>query len=110
MNALSQDQMLFHIREMELDDLDQVQTIDQLSFTMPWPKSAFRYELLENPRSLLWVAEVELPTGQRLVVGAIVVWFILDEAHIATLSVHPEYRQRGIGRKLLARALLEAMK
>lgn len=37
-----------------------------------------------------------------------IVWLILDEAHIGTLAVHPEYRGRSIARRLLAKVLLEA--
>jgi ribosomal-protein-alanine N-acetyltransferase len=35
----------------------------------------------------------------------IVAWLIMDEAHIATLAVHPDYRQQGVGRKLVSTAL-----
>jgi len=38
----------------------------------------------------------------------VIVWLILDEAHIGTLAVHPEYRGRSIARRLLAKVLLEA--
>ena len=38
----------------------------------------------------------------------IVTWNIVDEAHIATLAVHPEYRRQGIGEKLLAVVLEDA--
>lgn len=88
-------------------DLDQVQSIDQLSFSLPWPASAFRYELLENPHSLLWVAESTNP--QPRILGLVVTWLILDEAHIATLAVHPDYRRHGIGARLLLVALVEAI-
>jgi ribosomal-protein-alanine N-acetyltransferase len=94
---------------MQLGDIDQVVSIDRLSFSLPWPASAFRHELVNNPSSLLWVAEVGLPDGSRSVVGAVVVWMILDEAHIATLAVHPDYRRQGISRQLLVVALRQAM-
>jgi ribosomal-protein-alanine N-acetyltransferase len=96
-------------RHMELDDLEQVQAIDRLSFSIPWPTTSYRFELLENPGSILWVAENQIQGGSREIVGMIVVWMILDEAHIATIAVHPEYRGRGIGRELLAIALREAI-
>ena len=32
-------------------------------------------------------------------------WFIVDEAHISTFAVHPQYRRRGFGRALLEHAL-----
>jgi ribosomal-protein-alanine N-acetyltransferase len=39
----------------------------------------------------------------------IVVWRILDEAHVATIAVDPEYRGRGIGRRLLVQGLKSAI-
>jgi ribosomal-protein-alanine N-acetyltransferase len=96
------------IRVMQLADLDQVVAIDKMSFTLPWPTSAFRYELLENPHSALWVAEQNNDSA-LLILGAIVAWFILDEVHIATLAVHPDYRGRGIGEALLFVVLKEGL-
>jgi ribosomal-protein-alanine N-acetyltransferase len=98
------------IRPMQAADLVQVQSIDQLSFSMPWPSSAYRYELFENELSLLWVAELNSSDALKLVVGAIVVWLVLDEAHIATLSVHPDYREHGFGQALVATALAAAIR
>lgn len=48
---------------MQIDDLAQVHAIDVQSFSMPWPLSSYRYELLENPASLQWVAEACSPMG-----------------------------------------------
>ena len=94
------------LREMALADLDQVEAIDQISFSTPWPKQAFHYELTRNQNAICWVAEWVEPGQQPVVVAAIVVWLILDEAHISTLAVHPEYRRRGIAQQLLAKVLL----
>jgi [ribosomal protein S18]-alanine N-acetyltransferase len=94
---------------MRLDDIDQVILIDRLSFSLPWPASAFRHELVNNPSSLLWVTELDLPDGNPCVVGAVVVWMILDEAHIATLAVHPDYRRQGISRQMLVVVLCQAI-
>lgn len=97
-------------RPMRIEDLDQAVAIDRLSFSMPWPASAYRFELLENPMSLLWVAEVEPVGGPAVLVGVIVVWLILDEAHIATLAVHPDYRDRGYGSRLIVEGMKEAIR
>jgi ribosomal-protein-alanine N-acetyltransferase len=95
------------IRRMEKDDLQPVMEIDRLSFNLPWSESAYQYELFENPNSRLWVAEVPQPDGKSCVVGMIVVWLILDETHIATLAVHPDYRQKGVAQQLLTTALIQ---
>lgn len=88
------------IRRMTLEDLPSVVALDQLSFTLPWPERSFRFELTDNPASRCWVAEVD----GRLV-GMIVAWLLVDEAHIATLATHPDHRRQGIARKLLEYAL-----
>jgi ribosomal-protein-alanine N-acetyltransferase len=98
------------IRPMQPGDLEQVRVIDRISFSLPWPESAFQYELNANPAALLWVAEVETPSDGRKVVGMIVVWLVVDEAHIATIAVHPDFRGQGIGRRLLAAAMQEAIR
>ncbi len=98
------------IRPMQLEDLEQVHAIDRMSFSIPWPENSYRYELQENPRSMLLVVEIDLPDSTQRVVATSVLWLIEDEAHIATLSVHPDYRGRGISRELLAATLTEAIR
>ena len=39
-----------------------------------------------------------------------VLWFIVDEIHIATIAVHPDFRGIGFGKWLLAHGLLAASK
>jgi ribosomal-protein-alanine N-acetyltransferase len=96
------------LRRMRLEDVEQVHAIDVLSFSLPWSERSYRYEVGENQNSRCWVAEVVDAQGQARVVGMLVVWVILDEAHVANLAVLPEFRQRGLGRRLLARGLLDA--
>jgi [ribosomal protein S18]-alanine N-acetyltransferase len=97
------------IRPMALKDIDAVQVIDRLCFALPWPASAYRYELNENPMSRLWVAERTIPDGSPVIVGVVVLWFILDEAHVATIAVHPNQQRLGIGRSLMLAALRQAV-
>lgn len=96
------------IRPMRLEDIPQVQAIDKASFSMPWPESAYRYELSQSSNSLQWVAEGETGQGWRIV-GMIVVWVVVDEAHIATIAVQPEARGQGIARQLMAAGLSGAI-
>lgn len=96
------------LRRMRAEDLQAVVAIDQASFSLPWPARSFQFELNENPNSRLWVAEVTDAAGQPAIAGLLVLWKILDEGHIATVAVSAAYRRLGVGRKLLATALLSA--
>lgn len=87
-------------RKMTLDDVPAVVDLDQKSFSLPWPERSFRFELTDNPASRCWVAEVD-----EKIVGMIVVWLIVDEAHIATIATHPNFRRKGIAKRLLSHAL-----
>ena len=100
---------LILIRSMQMEDIEQVVAIDRLSFSLPWPTSSYRFELLENKTSRLWVSEHFENGSPGQIVAMIVVWNIVDEAHIATIAVHPEYRRLGIGKHLLAYALKDAV-
>ena len=92
------------IRRMTIDDIPAVVAIDRLSFPNPWPVRSYSYELKQNPHSRLYVAEV-FDEDHEKVVGFIGYWFVIDEAHISTLAVHPGYRGHKIGDRLLAEAL-----
>ncbi len=98
------------IRKMEMSDLDAVYTLDQGSFTTPWPKNSFRFELNENKAARLWVAEAQNDDGNRLVIGALVCWLLIDQAHIATLAIDTAYRRMQIATTLLCTALNEMSK
>ena len=90
-------------RRMKLEDVPFVHEIDVLSFSLPWPERSFRYEVAENPASRGWVADVD---GR--IASMLVLWLILDEAHIATIATHPDFRRQGIGQQLMLTALCSA--
>lgn len=81
---------------MRLDDVTAVHEIERLSFRTPWPAYAFEQELKGNRLARYVVARA----GER-VVGFAGLWMMVDEAHITTFGVHPDWRRQGIGRQLL---------
>lgn len=93
------------IRKMKLSDIDSVVDIEKNSFPIPWTRGAFTIELRNNKLAKYCVAE----TGGS-VVGYGGMWLIMDEAHITNIAVHPEYRGRGIGKKLIEALIEEVSK
>jgi [ribosomal protein S18]-alanine N-acetyltransferase len=91
------------IRRMTLEDVPIVHEIDLLSFSLPWPERSFRFELTENPVSRCWVAE-----SNGRIAAMLVLWLIVDEAHIATIATHPDFRRQGIGERLIIAGLVSA--
>ncbi|HNT54431.1 MAG TPA: ribosomal protein S18-alanine N-acetyltransferase [Anaerolineaceae bacterium] len=97
------------IRPMTLEDVERVYEIDCLSFSLPWPERSYRFELTQNPNSRPWVAEVLGAESRRAIAGMLVLWVVIDEGHIGTIAIHPDWRRRGIAQCLLAHALLAAV-
>ena len=95
--------MSLTIRRMTVEDVPAAHEIDVSSFTLPWPERSLRFEVTDNPAARCWAAELD----GRLV-GMLVLWMIVDEAHIATVATHPGYRRQGIASQLLVEALKSA--
>jgi ribosomal-protein-alanine N-acetyltransferase len=87
---------------MRIGDIEQVHEIERLSFTTPWPAYAFEQELTGNRLARYIVARAAGPEGERIV-GFAGIWLMVDEAHITTFGVHPQWRRQGVGRRLLLR-------
>ena len=85
-------------------DLDQVLAIERVSFVTPWTRAAFCYEIEQNK-----VARCTAVRAGDRVVGYLCLWEIGREIHITNLAVHPEWRRRGVGRRLLVFAMAEGL-
>jgi ribosomal-protein-alanine N-acetyltransferase len=96
-------------RQMKLEDIPRVHEIDVLSFSLPWPEKSYQFELTQNPTTLAIVVDLVPPGATPISIGMAVVWIIIDEAHIATIAIHPQYRGHGIGKNLLAETLRQSV-
>lgn len=90
------------VDDMRLSDIAQVHEIERLSFTTPWPAHAFEQELRGNRLARYVVARTTVG-GEERVIGFAGVWLMVDEAHITTFGVHPDWRRQGVGRRMLLR-------
>ena len=92
------------VRDISSDDLLQVKTIADRSFTTPWSINSFEYEI-KNKDAVLKVAE-----KNSLIIGYICIRSFLDATHIMDIAVIHEHRQQGVGGILLLEALREIRK
>ncbi len=129
--------MKLAIMSMELDDIPQVVEVDRESYTVPWPASAYRREILHNRNARYVVLrEISSPgrspapeppprawmpfpflrrssknagdaSGEGRIVGYAGMWIMIDEAHITTIAVRHDWRRHGFGELLLA-SLIES--
>ncbi len=81
---------------MTENDLDQVIRIERENFKLPWKREFFLSDLNKDTADCL-VGKV---AGR--VLGYVVAFRVLDELHLANISVDKKYQRKGIGTKLLA--------
>jgi len=119
--------MPFVVQKMIPADVPAVAALEQITFTMPWSIHAFEYEVRNNPMAHFFVIrpgpqmlpEQRLHTAEspswnrgsspRTILGYGGLWLIVDEGHICTLAVHPNWRGRGLGELLLHTMIEQAM-
>jgi ribosomal-protein-alanine N-acetyltransferase len=83
------------IRPAQLDDVDAIHAIEQVSFGDPWSVASFR-SMLGQPQVIASVAM----RGDELI-GYSIAWQLADEAELANIAVAPSARGTGVGRALL---------
>jgi ribosomal-protein-alanine N-acetyltransferase len=81
---------------MTLADIPAVHRIERASFPVPWPDYAFQQEIETNR-----LAHYLVVRAGREIVAYGGMWLMVDEAHITTFAVLPEWRRRGIGGRLM---------
>lgn len=96
------------------DDLDAIMFLERQVFTEPWTRRMYLADLTNNelatylavrPAGQAAVAPSERELPPILAWGGF--WLMVDEAHIATVASHPDWRGCGLGQWLML-ALLDA--
>jgi len=102
--------LAFELRPMLLKDVQQVHLLDEMCFSLPWPKNSFAYEVEHNRVSRPYVVEWTGDNGEQRIAAMMVCWLVMDELQVATIAVHPDFQRQGLARRLLAHGLLQAAK
>jgi [ribosomal protein S18]-alanine N-acetyltransferase len=88
------------------DDLAGVLEVENESFTNPWTREMYSWEL--QNRSVCHIFVVRTPDCK--VAGFCAFWLVFDEMHINNVAMRPKFRGRGIGTALLHHALAAGQK
>lgn len=94
----------FLIERMATSDIAAVTRIERASFATVWPSDAFYNELSTNKLAHYFVGRLH---DRVVAYGGI--WVILEDSHVTTLAVDPEYRRKRFGELLLLRLIDEAI-
>jgi ribosomal-protein-alanine N-acetyltransferase len=84
-------------------DLDGVLEVEAESFTNPWTRDMYAWEL--QNRSMCHIFLVR--TDACRVAGFCAFWLVFDEIHINNIALRPGFRAQGLGTALLQRVLAE---
>jgi ribosomal-protein-alanine N-acetyltransferase len=85
-------------------DLDGVLDVEAESFTNPWTRAMYEWELQKGSVCHIYVVR----TDSHLVAGFCAFWLVVDEIHINNVAVREALRGRGLGTALLQHVLDEA--
>jgi ribosomal-protein-alanine N-acetyltransferase len=92
------------IEPMTQGDLPAVLRIEGVSFTTSWPANAFSNEIRDNKLAHYFIGRLD---GHVVAYGGI--WVILEDSHVTTIAVHPDYRGLKLGEEMLLKLLDEAI-
>jgi ribosomal-protein-alanine N-acetyltransferase len=92
------------ITPMAAEDLPEVLRIETLSFSTAWPPNAFANEVRDNKLAHYFVGRLD-----DTIVAYGGIWVILEDSHVTTIAVHPDYRGLKLGEEMLMRLLDEAI-
>jgi ribosomal-protein-alanine N-acetyltransferase len=93
---------VWHIELLsQLQQIDDILAIEELSFTNPWTRDMYVAELQNRDVSYCYLAKNDV--GDTA--GFCSLWRVVDELHINNLAVAPRFRREGAATALLTRAL-----
>ncbi len=81
-------------------DFEVIFKLEEMSYKDPWPREVFIVDFLFNSSAQYYVAK-----SSGKIVGFLGIWQEEDRLHIINVTVHPEEREKGIGKTLIKYAI-----
>lgn len=88
--------MSLKIRKAACADLEQIHTLENICFDIPWSYEMLYEDICVNKGTVYYVVE-----DDGKIVGYGGMWIILDEAHITNVCIDPEKRRKGYAMLLM---------
>ena len=85
-------------------DLDAVMAIEEDSFTNPWTRQMFEWDVRNTEVTRVYVGR----TVEAAVAAFCSCWLVFDELHVHSLAVRRDLRRRGVASALLGGVLADA--
>lgn len=83
------------LENMRLEQMTEIMFIERLAYPFPWTQTMFESSLASSDDCKVLISDGKI-------LGYCVVSYILDEAHLLNLCIHPDYSGQGLGRFLLS--------
>jgi ribosomal-protein-alanine N-acetyltransferase len=87
------------IEKMDIQDLDEVVSVESSNPLPLWSKNMF-IEEMQNPVGYCFVMKIENRPRQR-VIGFVCFTDVGEESELLNICVHSDYRRLGVGRRLM---------
>ena len=84
---------------MSIEDISKTLELEKTCFGEGWTATPFEKELIRNDCSYFIIKD------EDKVVGYSGTWLILEELHLTIMAIHPSYRRKQLGQRLLINLL-----
>jgi [ribosomal protein S18]-alanine N-acetyltransferase len=92
----------FRLTPARLEDLDVIMEIERLCFRSPWSRQVFVEEFARD------FARIKVIRAEHGAVAFINYWIVHDEIHVLNVATHPDWRRRGLARRMMNHVLHSA--
>ncbi|MCR5176692.1 MAG: ribosomal protein S18-alanine N-acetyltransferase [Anaerovibrio sp.] len=95
---------MISFRRMLPEDADAVAEVEKLCFATPWSRESFWRDASSSDTYYLVALD---ESADNKIIGYVGCWILAYEGSITNVAIAPDYRRKGIGRKMLLKLIEE---